>query len=60
MNHNYQVRYADAIREAKLLKSEDGKNREYDRGLVELIAYLFDLDDEPTSYVYHDLGIQSQ
>jgi hypothetical protein len=57
MNIDYQVKYKDAIREAKLLLSDNGENPEYDRGVVEIIAYLFDLGDEPTTQVCADLGL---
>lgn len=56
---DFRPSYKDAIREAKDLTNDCDKfpNHEYCRGVVELIAYLFDLPEEPTSYVYHDLGL---
>lgn len=35
------ITYADAIREARELRSERGDNPEYDRALRELLARLF-------------------
>lgn len=42
------VSYDQCIREAADLASEHGENSEYDRGMYELLARLFGIEDYPT------------
>lgn len=51
---DHMISYYSAVKEAHQLKSADGENKEYDRALVELISYLYDMERPE---VASDIGI---